>query len=115
MQGAGGAGVCAYCEPPQRSRLPVFENPEGFENWLLFSSDVAFTFRCKTWATAFHFNLFARSTMQIPANSQTQNLGLLLRRGCAREGDGKIHGVMANQLPEQTHRRCRAADRFLAV
>jgi len=55
--------------------LPVFDNPEGFENWLLFSSDVAFTFRCKRWATALHFNLFARSTIQIPANSQTQNLG----------------------------------------
>ena len=62
---------------PQRSRLAVFDNPEGFENWLLFSSDVAFTFRCKRWATALHFNLFVRSTIQIPANSQTQNLGLV--------------------------------------
>jgi len=61
---------------PQRSRLPVFDNPEGFENRLLFSSDMAFTFRCKRWATALHFNLFARSTIQIPANSKTQNLGL---------------------------------------
>gem|GEM_PF-826443 len=60
---------------PQRSRLPVFDNPEGFENRLLFSSDVAFTFRCKRWATALHFNLFVRSTIQIPANSKTQNLG----------------------------------------
>jgi|GEM_PF-2595427 len=60
---------------PQQSRLPVFANPEGFENWLLFSSDVAFTFRCKRWATALHFNLFVRSSIQIPANSQTQNLG----------------------------------------
>ena len=46
----------------QRSRLPVFDNPEWFENRLLFSSDVAFTFRCKRWATALHFNLLARST-----------------------------------------------------
>gem|GEM_PF-5051174 len=29
---------------PQRSRLPVFDNPEGFDNRLLFSSDVAFIF-----------------------------------------------------------------------
>jgi len=35
---------------PQRSRLPVFDNPEGFENWLLFSSDVAFTFRSRVRA-----------------------------------------------------------------
>ena len=60
---------------PQRSRLPVFDNPEGFEDWLLFYSDVAFTFRCKRWATALHFKFFVRSTIQIPANSQTQNLG----------------------------------------
>gem|GEM_PF-6231424 len=36
---------------PQRSRLPVFDNPEGFENRLLFSSaDVAFTFRSRVRA-----------------------------------------------------------------
>ena|GEM_PF-4033831 len=42
---------------PQRSRLPVFDKPEGFENRLLFSSDVAFTFRCKRWATSIAFQL----------------------------------------------------------
>jgi len=63
----------------QQSRLPVFDNPEGFENWLVFSSDVTFTIRCKRWATALHFNLFVRSTIQIPANSKTQNLGLTQR------------------------------------
>jgi len=70
--------VCAHtANLPQRSRLPVFDNPEGFENRLLFSSEVAFTFRRKRWATALHFNLFARSTIQIPANPQTQNRELL--------------------------------------
>ena len=59
----------------QRSRLPVFANPEGFESWLLFSSDVAFTFPCKRRRTVLHFNFFARSAIQIRANSQTQNLG----------------------------------------
>ena len=59
----------------EHSRLPVFANLEGFENWLLFSSDPAFTFRCKRCATASHFDSVARSVMQMPANSKTQNLG----------------------------------------
>ena len=48
---------------------------KGLRIGCFFSSDVAFTFRCKRWTTALHFNLFVRSTIQIPANSQTQNLG----------------------------------------
>ena len=48
---------------------------KGLRIGCFFSSDMAFTFRCKRWATALHFNLFVRSTIQIPANSQTQNLG----------------------------------------
>ena len=61
----------------ERSRLPVFDNPAGFENWRFFSSDLTFTFRCKQCATALHFNFLAQSAIQIPANSQTQNLDLL--------------------------------------
>ena len=48
---------------------------KGLRIGCFFSSDMAFTFRCKRWATALHFNLFVCSTIQIPANSQTQNLG----------------------------------------
>ena|GEM_PF-4499123 len=52
-----------------------FANAEGFENWLRYSLDAALALTCKRRLSALPFNLFVRSTIQIPANSQTQNLG----------------------------------------
>jgi len=58
---------------------------KGLRIGCFFSSDMAFTWR-KRWATALHFNSFVRSTIQIPANSKTQNLVLWMtgagRRRC---------------------------------
>jgi|GEM_PF-6226738 len=44
MQGASSDGVCATPNLLQRSRLPVFANPEGFEIWSFTLFDANFIF-----------------------------------------------------------------------